>query len=184
MTTFIPVTSARSGTSGSLGARAAILYGVLAMGIGAAQAVRSGDTSVEIATGMRWILAAFAVSLLVLVPAQLALAAYARSSLGARISAVGTPLLAIGAASSAINGQDFSWFPAVAVVANALWLIGSVTLGVSLWRAGRVPRWVAGLLPVTMPLTLVTSQLGGGLGVGAFWVAVGLLMLGGRIDRR
>lgn len=170
--------------SSRLGARAATAYGVLAMAVGAAQAVRSGDTSAQIATGMRWILVAFAVSLLVLVPAQLALAAHARSSLGARLSAVGTPLLAIGAASSAINGEDFAWFPAVAVVANALWLAGSVTLGVSLWRAGRVPRWVAALLPVTMPVTLFFSQLGSGIAVGAFWVFVGLLLGSGRLARR
>lgn len=166
------------------GGRAALAYGLLAMAVGAAQAVRTGDTSVQIATGMRWILVAFALSLLVVVPAHLALGAFARSSLGARIAAAGTPLLAFGAASSAINGQDFTWFPAVAVVANALWLIGSVTLGVSLWRAGKVSRWVAVLLPVSMPVTLLFSQLGSGLVVGAFWVAVGALMLSGRLARR
>lgn len=169
---------------GPLGIRAAVAYGVLAMAVGAAQAVRSGDTSVQIATGMRWILVVFAISLLVLVPAQLALAALARSPLGARISAVGTPLLAVGAASSAINGEDFAWFPAVAVVANALWLVGSITLGVSLWRAGRVPRWVAVALPLTMPVTLFFSQLGSGLVVGAFWLVVGLMLGGGRLARR
>ena len=170
-----------STTSGS---RAAVAYGTLAMAVGAAQAVRAGDTSVEIATGMRWILVAFALSLLVLVPAHLALGAFARSPLGARIAAAGTPLLAVGALSSAVNGQDLAWFPAVAVVANGLWLLGSVTLGVSLWRAGRVPRWVAVLLPVSMPVTLVLSQLGSGLVVGAFWVAVGVLMGSGQLARR
>ena len=165
------------------GGRAALAYGALAMGIGAAQAVRSGDTAAQIAPGMRWILVAFAISLLVVVPAHLALGGFARSPLGARIAALGTPLLAVGAASSAINGQDLSWFPIVAVVANALWLIGSITLGVSLWRAGRAPRWVAVLLPISMPVTLVGSQLGSGLPVGAFWLAVGALMLSGRLRR-
>ena len=169
--------------SPTTGGRTALTYGFLAMVVGAAQAVRTGDTSVQIATGMRWILVVFALSLLVAVPAYLALGALARSPLGARIAAVGTPLLALGAASSAINGQDLAWFPAVAVVANALWLIGSVTLGVSLWRAGQVPRWIAGLLPVTMPVTLFLSQLGSGLVVGAFWVALGALMLSGRLTR-
>ena len=166
------------------GGRAALAYGFLAMSVGAAQAVRSGDTSIQIATGMRWILVVFAISLLVVVPAHLALAAFARSPWGARLAAVGTPLLAIGAASSAINGQDLSWFPAVAIVANGLWLVGSITLGVSLFRAGRVRRWVAVLLPISMPATLFLSQLGGGLPVGAFWVAVGSLMLSGRLARR
>lgn len=86
--------------------------------------------------------------------------------------------------SSAINGQDLSWFPIVAVVANLLWFVGTLTLAVSLWRAGRVPRWVALLLPVSMPATLVLSQLGGGLVVGAFWATIGLLMTSGRLARR
>jgi hypothetical protein len=171
------------GVSIRAGGRSALAYGFLAMGVGAAQAVRVGDTSIQIATGMRWILAVFAVSLLVLVPAHLALGRFARSPLGARIAAVGTPLLAVGAASSAVNGQDLAWFPAVAVVANGLWLVGSVVLGVSLWRARRVSRWVAVLLPVSMPVTLVLSQAGSGLAVGVFWVAVGALMLSDRLGR-
>lgn len=165
------------------GAKAALAYGGLALLIGAAQAVRSGDTSVEIATGMRWILAAFALSLLVLVPAHLALGRFARSMTGARIAAVGTPLLAVGAGSSAINGQDFGWFPVVAVIANALWLVGSITLGVSLWRAGRTPRWLAVLLPVSMPVTLFFSQAGSGLVVGLLWLAIGAWLLGQRGER-
>jgi hypothetical protein len=177
-------TTSRLHVSPTTGGRAALAYGFLAMAVGAAQAVRTGDTSVQIATGMRWILVVFTLSLLVMVPAHLALGAFARSPLGARIAAVGTPLLALGAASSAINGQDLAWFPAVAVVANALWLVGSVTLGVSLWRAGRVRGWIASLLPVTMPVTLFFSQLGSGLVVGAFWVALGALMVSGRLARR
>ncbi len=167
----------------TLGGRAAVAYGLLAMGIGAAQAVRSGDTSVQIATGMRWILVVFSVSLLVIVVAHLGLARYARSAWGAVVAGVGTPLLAVGATSSAVNGSDLSWFPVVAVVANGLWLTGSVMLGVSLWRAGRVPRWTAVLLPASVPVTLVLSQLGSGLVVGLFWVLVGTGMLAGRLGR-
>ena len=176
--------ASRLHVSAAAGGRAAIIYGSLAMSVGAAQAVRAGDTSMQIATGMRWILAAFALSLLVVVPAHLALGAFARSPWGARIAAAGTPLLALGAGSSAANGQDLAWFPAVAIVANALWLVGSVTLGVSLWRAGTMPRWIAVLLPVSMPVTLFFSQLGSGLFVGAFWAYLGLLMLSGRFARR
>ena len=176
--------SSRLNVSSTTGGRAALVYGFLAICIGAAQAVRSGDTAAQIAPGMRWILVAFAISLVVLVPAHLALGAFAGSPMGARIAAVGTPLLAVGAASSAINGQDLAWFPAVAVLANGLWLVGSVALGVSLWRARQVPRWVAALLPVTMPVTLVGSQLGGGLLAGAFWVALGAVLLSGDGWRR
>jgi hypothetical protein len=47
-----------------------------------------------------------------------------------------------------------------------------------------VPRWVAVLLPVSMPVTLVLSQMGSGLLVGAFWVTLGALMATGHLDRR
>jgi hypothetical protein len=170
--------------SARLGAWSAITYGVLAMAMGAAQAVRTApDTSVEIATTMRFMLVLFAVSLLVLVPAQLGLARFARSSLGARLASVGTPLLALGAASSAVNGSDLSWFPAVAVAGNALWFVGTVVLAVSLWRARLLPRWIPLLLPLTIPFTIFLSRIGGGLPAGAFWVAVGVVALSLRLDR-
>ena len=81
-----PRPASRWHVSPVVGGRAAMAYGFLAMSVGAAQAVRSGDTSVQIATGMRWILVVFAVSLLVVVPAHLALGAFARSPWGARIA--------------------------------------------------------------------------------------------------
>lgn len=167
------------------GGRLAVAYGVAALVMGAAQAVRPPeDTVAAIDMPMRWLLALFAVSLLLVSPAHLALARFARGPWGGRLAAVGTPLLAVGAMSSAVNGEDLAFFPAVAMVANALWLVGSVVLGVSLWKAGRVPRWVAVLLPVSMPVTLVLSQLGSGLLVGAFWVTLGALMATGHLDRR
>lgn len=167
-----------------LGARAAIGYGVFAMAMGAYQAVREDSLSVQIPTDVRVMLVGFALSLLLLVPAQLGLGAFARSPLGARTASVGTPLLAVGAMSSGLNGEDFSWFPIVAVVANGLWFVGSMTLAVSLWRAGRTPRWVAVLLPFSMLVTLFLSQVGGGLGGGAYWLVVGVLMAAGKLVRR
>jgi hypothetical protein len=181
-------TSARQGgglTGPVTGGRLAIAYGAAALVMGAAQAVRPPeDTVAAIDTPMRWLLALFAVSLVAVAPAHLALARFARGTLGGRLAAAGTPLLAVGAMSSALNGEDLAFFPAIAMVANALWLVGSVVLGVSLWRAGRVPRWVAVLLPVSMPVTLALSQMGSGLLVGAFWVALGALMATGNLDRR
>jgi hypothetical protein len=166
------------------GSRAAIGYGAFAMAMGAYQAVREDSLTVQIPTDVRVMLVGFALSLLVLVPAQLGLGRFARSPLGARIASVGTPLLAVGAASSGLNGQDVAWFPVLAVIANALWFVGSTTLAVSLWRAGRVRRWVALLLPVSMLATLFLSQIGGGLVGGAYWLSVGLLMAAGRLAHR
>lgn len=189
-TTNTTITSAaprgRSGVQVSTvtGSRAAMGYGVTAMAIGAYQAVREDSLTIQIPADVRVMLVVFAVSMLVLVPAHLALGAFARSRRGSNIAAIGTPLLAVGALSSAVNGEDFSWFPVVAVAANALWFVGGLTLAVSLWRAGRVQRWVAAVLPLTMPVTLLLSQIGGGLLAGAFWLAVGMLMAGDRLTRR
>lgn len=167
------------------GGRLAIVYGVGTMIMGAVQAMRPPeDTIAAIDTPMRWLLAMFAVILVAVAPAHLSLSKFARGPWGGRLVAVGTPLLAVGAMSSAINGEDLSWFPAVAALANGLWLVGSIILGISLWRAGRVQRWIAVLLPISMPLTLVLSQLGSGLPIGAFWVAVGALMATGHLARR
>ena len=181
-------TSARhnGGLTGPVtGGRLAMAYGAAALVMGAAQAVRPPeDTVAAIDAPMRWLLALFAVSLLLVSPAHLALARFARGTLGGRLAAAGTPLLAVGAMSSAVNGEDLAFFPAIAMVANGLWLVGSVVLGVSLWRARRVPRWVAVLLPVSMPVTLVLSQMGSGLLVGAFWVTLGALMATGKLDHR
>lgn len=176
----------RSGLTGTLwGGRLAIAYGVAALVMGAVQAIRPEEDAVAaIDTQMRWLLAMWAVSLVLVVPAYLALARFARSPWGARLVAVGTPILAAGAMSSAVNGEDLAAFPAIATVANALWLVGSVMLGVSLWRAGRVPRWVAVALPGSMPVTLVLSQMGSGLVVGAFWVALGAMLATGTLARR
>lgn len=186
-TTFSTLTPERSRglTSPVTGGRLAIVYGVGTMIMGAAQAIRPPEDSIAaIDTPMRWLLAMFAVILVAVAPAHLSLAKFAGGPWGGRLVAIGTPLLAVGAMSSAINGEDLAWFPPLAGVANLLWLVGSILLGVSLWRAGRVSRWVAVLLPVSMPLTLVLSQLGSGLPIGAFWVTVGALMATGHLARR
>ena len=99
----------------------------------------------------------------------------------ARLRAAG---LTVGTLSSAINGIDFSWFPVVATVANAAWLIGVVALSVSLWRAGRVHRGIAATLWLTMPLSIFGSQLGGGIPCGAILLALGALLLRNALDRR
>ena len=167
------------------GGRLAVAYGVAALVMGAAQAVRPPeDTVAAIDTPMRWLLALFAVSLLLVSPAHLALARFARGPWGGRLAAVGTPLLAVGAMSSAVNGEDLAFFPAVAMVANALWLIGVIALAVSLGRAKRVSLWIVLPLPFLQLGLLFFSQIGGAVPAGLFLVAVGAVFLAGRIASR
>jgi hypothetical protein len=103
---------------------------------------------------------------------------------GGRIASAGMLLLTVGTLSSAINGEDLAFFPPVAMAANALWVVGSIGLSVSLWRGGRAPRAVAVLVPVIMLGTIFLSQLGGGILAGAYLAAVGILLLQGRLERR
>jgi hypothetical protein len=72
----------------------------------------------------------------------------------------------------------------VALVANALWFLGSLALAVALWRSRRVSRPLVALLPLVTPVFLFLSQSGGGVPVGAYLAVLGWLLLRGQLDRR
>ena len=80
---------------------------------------------------------------------------------------------------SNVNGDDPSFFVVVAPVTNLLWLAGSVWLAFALRRAGRVPKavWIA--LPFMQILALPLSAVGGMAVAGAYWLAVGYLLMAG-----
>lgn len=167
-----------------VGAVAALVAGVGSLAIGVTQAMYPQDLDPAIDPRTRVILVGFTLVLWALVPVHLRLAARARSRWGAWLAAVGTPLLSVGTITSAARGLDLEIFPTIAIAANALWFVGSVALAVSLWRAGRVPRWVSLGLLLVVPCSLLLSQMGGAVVPGVFLVVLGLLLLGGRLDRR
>lgn len=167
-----------------LAGAAALTAGVLSIVIGALQVIFPQDEDPAIDPRTRVILAMFTVSLWALAVLFLGLARYARSSWGAIVAAIGTVLLTVGTITSAVNGIDLEFFPVVAMGANALWLIGSIGLCVSLVRARRVGLWLALALPfVQLPL-LFLSQVGGGILAGIYLLAVGAVLLAGRIQQR
>ncbi|WP_336920949.1 hypothetical protein [Aquipuribacter sp. SD81] len=167
-----------------VGGAAAVLAGVLSAAIGVTQVLFPQDLDPAIDPRTRVILVGFSLVLWALVPVHLRLAARARSRWGGVAASCGTVLLTVGTVSSAVNGADLAIFPPVAVVANALWLVGSVALAVSLWRTRRVPRAVAALLVVVMPASILGSQNGGAVLAGGYLLVVGLLLLTARLDRR
>jgi hypothetical protein len=59
---------------------------------------------------------------------------------------------------------------------------GQVAL--ALWRSGRVPRWIAIGLPVSWFCMLPLAAVGGALGAGTFWLAVGWLLAHDALERR
>ena len=126
--------------------------------------------------GEHVLISLFSLALVLTAPGLLALARHARSDTGAKVAVVGMVLLSLTALSSNITGEDQSFFPVAASLTNLMWLGGSIHLAVSLYKAGRVPRWVAIALPLTQVFGLPLSAVGGGLVVGGYWLAVGYLM--------
>jgi hypothetical protein len=131
-------------------------------------------------------LAFFAIGLIAMAPALIALARYGRSSVaekGGLAAAAGVSLLALGCLSSIVNQHDLAIFPAIAGVANLAWLGGSVVLGVSLKRAGRVSTAVSVGLPIAWILSIPLSTLGGSLISGAYFLTIGYLLVNQAIER-
>ncbi len=162
----------------------AVAAAVFSVAMGATQLLFPQDATAAIDPRTRVLLVGLTVMLWALPVVHLRLGASAREPWTARIASAGTVLLTVGTLSSAINGEDLPFFPPVALAANALWLAGSIGLAVSLWRAGRVPRPIAALLPVVVLGTIVLSQVGGGIVAGAYLATVGFLMLRGQLDSR
>jgi hypothetical protein len=77
---------------------------------------------------------------------------------------------------SNVRGIDASWFPAVAVAANVLWILGTLTLTVGLYRSRQVPRLLAVGLFVAYVGSIPLSILGGGIVAGAYWLAVAYVL--------
>jgi len=184
MTTQQSVSTRRPASADRASARAgALALGAAAVSVltGVTQVLHPQDLDPAIDPRTRVMLTGVALMLWALSAVYLHLARYARGRWASRTAAAGMVLLSLGMLSSAVNGTDLAIFPAVASVANALWLVGSVGLAVSLWRAGRVPRPVAVLLVLVMPATIVGSQLGGGVLAGAYLAVLGWLLLRGQL---
>lgn len=173
---------------GRVGARltgiAAVTAGALSIVIGVLQFLFPQDEDPAIDPRTRVILAMFTVSLWAFAVLFVGLARYARSSWGAVTAATGTVLLTVGTITSAVNGIDLEFFPVVAMIANALWLVGAIALCVSLVRARRVSLWLALPVPFLQLPLLFLSQVGGGVPAGIFLLVLGGVVLAGRVEGR
>jgi hypothetical protein len=128
----------------------------------------------------------FAVALVALVPAIAALGRLGGGRLRYGWIAIAAGQVAIAAAStvSNIRGVDAAWFPAVAIVANIGWILGTFALTFALYRSRRVPRLVAIGLIVAYLGAIPLGMVGGGLVTGCYWIAVGYLLSLGALERR
>ena len=131
-------------------------------------------------------MALVAVGLVAVVPALALLGRVASGRLGRAWLAVAVGQLGVAAASSVSNvrGIDASWFPAAAVAANGLWVLGTLALAFALHRSRRVPRLIAVGLVVAYVGAIPLSAHGGGIVTGCYWLAVSYLLALGALDRR
>jgi hypothetical protein len=131
-------------------------------------------------------MALFAVGLVAVIPTVAALGRLARGRgrYGWIAMAAGQAGVAAAATVSNIRGGDASWFPAVAVAANGLWVVGTFALAIALWRGRRVPRFLAAGLVVAYVGSIPAATVGGGLVTGCYWLAVSYLLTIGALERR
>jgi hypothetical protein len=131
-------------------------------------------------------MAFFAVALVAVVPAVAVLGRLAGGRLryGWIGISAGQTAIALASTVSNIRGVDASWFPAVAVVANIGWILGTFALAFALYRARRVPRLVALGLVVAYVGAIPLGVQGGGIVTGCYWLAIGYLLSLGALERR
>ncbi|MFC6682725.1 hypothetical protein ACFQE7_43535 [Nonomuraea ferruginea] len=129
--------------SGRVAAGLAASAGGLAMAVtGVMQAMRPMDDDPRVLGEEHLLLGLFAASLILLVPGLVALARHGgRTALvGAVVVSAGHVLLAFGATSSNLRGEDYAWFPFVAVPANLGMLVGDHDGGVAVAGRAGAPR--------------------------------------------
>jgi hypothetical protein len=125
-------------------------------------------------------LALFVTALILVTPAFIALGEKLGTKLArraGRAAAAGTLLLALTGTSSLAHGRDYSFFPPVAAVTNAAWLLGSIALAIALKRTHTAPAWAVYGLPLAWIGSIPLATHGGGLITGAYWMTASLLLL-------
>lgn len=174
-------------TSPRLAAAGAVVGGAAFAVAGAMQATGLDWKENAVQTPLQHLtMALFAVALVAVVPAVAALAQFATGRLRYGWIGIAAGQTAVAAASTASNirGVDPAWFPAVAIVANGLWTVGTFALAVALYRARRVPRLVAAGLVVSYLGAIPLATHGGGILTGCYWLALGYLLTLGALERR
>lgn len=176
-----------SSISDKLGGRAAILAGAAFAAGGVTQIVHSQRDTGNQVVGLAGYLALsfFVVALVSVAPSFLALARRARSDAArkaALAAAAGTAILGLTSITSIVNGHDLGVFNVVAPLTNAGWLFGSIILGVSLKRAGTVRTALALGLPIAWVATIPLATIGGGVIAGAYYLALGYLLVNQAVE--
>jgi hypothetical protein len=174
-------------TSPRLAAAGALLAGAAFAAEGALQATGLHWKENAVQTPLQHLtMALIAVALAAAVPAVASLGRLAggRARHGWIGIAVGGLVVAGASTVSNIRGLDASWFPAAAIAANIVWIVGTLALAFALYRSRRVPRLVAIGVAVAYLGAIPFGSQGGGLVTGSYWLAVGYLLTLGALERR
>jgi hypothetical protein len=177
-----------SSISDTLAGRTAILAGAAFAAGGVTEIVHSqrhAGTRVVGAAGYL-VLSFFVVALISAAPSFLALAHRARggaATKAALAAAAGVVVLGLTSITSIVSGRDLGLFNVLAPLTNGAWLFGSIILAVSLKRASRVPTAVAVGLPIAWVTAIPLATVGGGVMTGAYYLAVGYLLVNHAIER-
>lgn len=154
----------------------------LAIAVGVTQVLHPPDTDPAIEPRTAAVLVGSSAMLWALVVLYHRLAATLGSLLSARVASTGTVLLSVGMLSSAVNGEDLSVFPAIAMVANRCGARARSVRPPRCGAAGRCPdRWWR--CSRSSRRSLFLSQMGGGVPVGAYLAVLGWLLLRAQLDR-
>lgn len=77
-----------------------------------------------------------------------------------------------------VTGEEPSFFGVAAPLAIFTWFAGSILLGIAIRRAGVLPGWVGGVLPVVTLFAIVGSEAGTSVLIGLFLIVVGTRLAG------
>jgi hypothetical protein len=93
-------------------------------------------------------------------------------SRGVFLATYGPLLVALGVLAGLILGHSPSWFAAVGVPGNLMWLAGLIVLAISTRRAGILPAPLAFALPLVVVGGLLLAEFGGSVVPAVLWVLV------------
>jgi hypothetical protein len=171
-----------------LAGRAAILAAAAFAAGGVTQIVHSQRHAGNRVVGVPGylVLSFFVVALISAAPSFIALARRAQSGAATKAAlaaATGMAVLGVTSITSIVNGRDLGLFNVLAPLTNGAWLFGSIILAVALRRARTVPTLVAVGLPIAWVATIPLATVGGGLISGAYYLALGYLLVTGTVTR-
>lgn len=93
------------------------------------------------------------------------------------LAIAGQGLVAVGVLPALITGVSPEWFPLIGLPGNLLAWIGLTWLAVWAWRRRAMPRWVAVLLAVSVPIGVGVAEQGGSIVTAVVWCYLGAQLL-------